>query len=83
MVVTKYVMQQPQISRDASMPSVAEFQYSIQRRPLESLCVLMMMIPGANTAFGNNRNQVVAQQRNNVINGEVEDEVQSCERQDE
>jgi hypothetical protein len=45
--------------------------------------MLVMMIPGANAAFRNNRQQEVATQHNKAIYGEVEDEVQSCKSENQ
>ena len=57
MMVSQNVMEQPEICGDARMKRVAEFQNSVQGRPLEGPGMLVMMIPGANTAFRNYRQQ--------------------------
>ena len=81
MVVTENMVQQPEICCDTGMECIAQFQYAVQRRPLKCLGMLVVVIPGANTAFWNNIRQIIQRKCQDIVYCEVEDKIERCKEQ--
>ena len=58
-MVAKDMVQQPKIGCRAGMQCITQFENSIERRPVKSFRVLVMMIPGADASLRNNHDDVV------------------------
>ncbi|MEM6987555.1 MAG: hypothetical protein AAF499_13570 [Pseudomonadota bacterium] len=80
-VVTQHMMQHPQVGGDARVQRVKELQNAIEDFEAERHRVLMVVIPGADHTFRQDRYQRVPSQPGNVINEKIHQEVDHADHQ--